>query len=336
MQSFVAANDEKILYAGLCQGLKLPYECATGTCGTCKAKLVSGEIRNLWPLAPGAKKLKKDRGEFLMCQSTAASDCEISLRGQLAMSDGTYNPMRRTATIVETALMTGDVMRFVMELNEPMDFRGGQFCVLNAPGLDGGRAYSMVNYERATSRIEFVIKRLNGGGFSDWMFEHSRDGTSVELFGPLGTATLKPDENKNILCIAGGSGIAGMLSLLEQASSENYFSRNRGWLFFGVRRPEDLFYQSRLAELIDRSNGNLDVMLVFSEGDSLPSSGQLHSKISCAKGFVTPVAMHCMAGQFENTVAFTAGPPPMVDDALRQLILEADIPAEDVRYDKFA
>ncbi|HVJ11258.1 MAG TPA: 2Fe-2S iron-sulfur cluster-binding protein, partial [Burkholderiales bacterium] len=55
---FEAGAGEKILYAGLRAQAGLPYECATGTCGTCKAKLVEGRIDDAWPEAPGRKLLK--------------------------------------------------------------------------------------------------------------------------------------------------------------------------------------------------------------------------------------------------------------------------------------
>ena len=40
--SFECDAAERVLYAGLTQGLKLPYECATGTCGTCRGRVVQG------------------------------------------------------------------------------------------------------------------------------------------------------------------------------------------------------------------------------------------------------------------------------------------------------
>jgi toluene monooxygenase electron transfer component len=54
---FEARAGEKVLHAGLRAGLDLPYECATGTCGTCKAALVCGAVDDLWDQAPGKKHL---------------------------------------------------------------------------------------------------------------------------------------------------------------------------------------------------------------------------------------------------------------------------------------
>src|SRR5215207_4862714 len=67
---FECAAGEKILHGALRSGVELPYECATGTCGTCKATLVSGRHESHWPEAPGHRYLK-NTAEFLTCQSVA-------------------------------------------------------------------------------------------------------------------------------------------------------------------------------------------------------------------------------------------------------------------------
>ena len=53
-------------------------------------------------------------------------------------------------------------------------------------------------------------------------------------------------------------------------------------------------------------------------------------------GFVHAVAGNHMAGRYDNISAYVAGPPPMVDAALRALITEARLSAADIRYDKFS
>ena len=67
---FECGPGEKILHAGLRSGVELPYECATGTCGTCKARLVSGRAESEWPDAPGRRYFKSE-ADVLLCQSVA-------------------------------------------------------------------------------------------------------------------------------------------------------------------------------------------------------------------------------------------------------------------------
>ena len=139
-QSFDIADGERILYAGLRQGLKLPHEVATGTCGSCKAVLNSGQINKLWDDAPGAKSCKPAKNEFLMCQSAAVGDCEVSFRGKLdAIDDSDHRPDYFDGQIFGATLLTPDVMQFWVRFDQALAFRPGQFVVMNVPGLDGGR-----------------------------------------------------------------------------------------------------------------------------------------------------------------------------------------------------
>src|SRR5262249_1180687 len=148
---------EKILHAGLRCGVALPYECGSGTCGTCKARLVEGDLDHHWPEAPGQAGLKRDAGEFLMCQAAALGDCALEVRRVVAETPATRNrPAAVAAAVATCAMLTHDVMAFELDLARPLDFEAGQFVLMSAPGLVGARAYSMVNYEPATRRLSFV------------------------------------------------------------------------------------------------------------------------------------------------------------------------------------
>lgn len=336
VSTFETSSGEKILYAGLRQGLSLPHECATGTCGSCKATLKSGRLNSLWPSAPGAKSFKPGKNEFLMCQNSAATDCEISFRGKLeSEEDVSRLPQYYSGQIVESGLLTQDVMRLIARFDHNIPYKAGQFVVVNVDGLEGGRAYSMVNCPQDGTDLELIVKQMPGGGFSEWLFDKDRNDAKVSIFGPLGLATLGSDEGKDILCITGGSGIAGIVALLTQAVNDGYFLKNRGHLFFGVRTYQDLFFHNRLVELSEKANQKLKITFTFSQNgipNPPPDSGK---KIEYLKGDVTPLAMERMQNDLENTLVFLAGPPPMVDDAIRRLVIDSGFPVNDIRYDKF-
>src|SRR6266581_2185684 len=137
---FDARTREPVLYAGLRAGIDLPYECATGTCGTCKAKLVSGRLRDGWPEAPGRKHVKPERGEFLMCQCAAEGDLTLQV-AQLsnAADPGGCSPDTCSVVLRGARLLAPDVMAFGVELERSCDFDAGQFVVLAAPGVEGYR-----------------------------------------------------------------------------------------------------------------------------------------------------------------------------------------------------
>ncbi len=334
--AFDTEDGEKILYAGLRQGLALPHECGTGTCGSCKATLKSGQLHSLWNEAPGAKNCKAGRNEFLMCQSTALADCEISFRGSLEQKRKTkFLPDYYKGKITGTKMLTKNVLGFKVLFDRVLPFSPGQFVVMSVDGLEGGRAYSMVNNGAHSDELEFVVKHAPGGGFSRWVFDEPREDAEVSVFGPLGCATLDLDENRDLLCITGGSGIAGIVSLLTQAVHNNYFDNNRGHLFFGIRTYQDLFFHNRLVGLCKQSNGNLKVSFAFSDGSVPKKCAEKLEGVEYLEGKITPLAMQQLGSSVENPIVFLAGPPPMVDDAIRRLVMDAGFSVDDIRYDKF-
>ena len=194
----------------------------------------------------------------------------------------------------------------------------------------------MVNYERGTSRLEFVVKKKPDGKLSDWLFDTKIDGTEVEIFGPLGRAIFQPDEARSVLCIAGGSGIAGMMSILSRGCQEDYFRNHEGNLFFGVRTLKDAFFLDELANFASAFPDRLRITIALSDEEVDAGATDHNGALEFATGFVHSVASERMSGKYDNVVAYVAGPPPMVDGAIRSLIVDARLPAELVRYDKYS
>ena len=147
------------------------------------------------------------------------------------------------------------------------------------------------------------------------------------MFGPLGKATWRAEEEKDLLCIAGGSGVAGMMSILSHAVSSGHFERRRGDVFFGVRTREDVFFDDELARLVESAAGRLTVTIAFSDEQVVDRDPRIPRCIDTDQGFVHLVARERMAGEWNGPTAFVAGPPPMVDAALRMLVMEARLAA---------
>lgn len=328
---------DSVLYSGLRTGVALLYECATGTCGTCKAKLIEGELDDQWPDAPGRKYLKSDQGEFLMCQCVAKTDLSIEISNFISeMTPGAAIPAKFIGVVRGSRTLTPDVKAFTVELDMPAEFDAGQFVAVRFPGVGGYRGYSMVNFERRTQTLEFVVKKLPGGGVSEWLFSNDPTGVELEIFGPLGSATFYPSLGKNILCIAGGSGIAGMMSIFSRGCQENYFSSRQGYLFFGVRTANDAFYLDELAAFKAKHPENVHITVAFSTEAVTDEMKAAFPGLEFDTGFVHEVAARKMKGHYDNIIAYLAGPPPAVDAAIRTLVLEARLSADSIRYDKFS
>jgi len=336
---FDSHPNEKVLQAALRNNLAVPYECATGTCGSCRAKLVSGELDQGWHDAPGRKALKTKRGEFLMCQAQALSECEIRIPSSVSENSAGYlAPDHFTGTAANLVQLTGDVISFSVVLDQRISFQAGQFMILQFPGVVGTRAYSMVNFAAQTDQLDFVIKRFTGGACSELLFGESSEGEPLEgrqitVFGPLGHAVFEPGLGQNLLLLAGGSGIAGMMAMLQQADQIGYLKSHKIDLIFGVRSASDIFYLPILRNLADQYPGNLKITIALSEQTGDGTIDQTEN-LRMTRGFVHELIGDVPADS--NTMAFIAGPPLMVNASIRVLIATSGFGVEQIRYDKFA
>lgn len=338
MYEFECMPGETILAAGLRHGITLPYECATGTCGTCRGRVMQGDAVMAWEKAPGAVALKREKGDRLLCQTVPSSDVVVRVPSsavQGRFSKGTV-PRHLTGKVKSSRMLTRDVVHFDLELDQPVDYDAGQFMTLEQSQVRGCRAYSMTSFARATTSLSFLVKRFPGGGFSDWLFSSDLEGAELKLFGPLGRAVFDPEENKNIVCIGGGSGIAGMMAILDRACQEDYFADHRGWVFFGVRTLADCFYLDKLSTLREKAGENLSITIALSDENPGLSHHPDHPMLKLDTGFVHEAASREMSGKYDNVIGYVAGPPPMVDGALRVLISEGKLSAANIRYDKFS
>ena len=337
LTAFVCGKNESLLLAGLRQGLTLPYECASGTCGSCRARLDSGKVANCWPDAPGYLKIKPAKGDILMCQARPLGDCSLRVPANVVAGFARHRlPKRHDGRIERLRRLTSDVIHFDVVLAEPMSFDAGQFVLLRVPSLEGMRAYSMVNFERDARVLSLVVKRKPGGGFGNWLFEHAGGAVDIDVFGPLGRATFEPSEGHDLLMVAGGSGIAGMMSILDRATNEGHFESHEGHVFFGIRTVEDCFYLDEFSRYVDLARGNLRVTIALSEAPPQQRIEGVHPDIRFATGMVHEVCGREMHGRFtDRMMSYLAGPPPMVDGALRTLIGGGKVTPDRIRYDKF-
>jgi toluene monooxygenase electron transfer component len=193
----------------------------------------------------------------------------------------------------------------------------------------------MVNFAAGVDRIALLLKRKPDGRFSEWLFDERQSEAKVNVFGPLGRAVFRPEEDRNIVCIAGGSGIAGMMSILECAVQTDHFRTHKGAVFFGVRTLDDTFYLQELSRHVAASHGNLDVTVALSDQiAATPLHGEFPA-LKLASGMVHQVAAAGMPGRDRNAMAYVAGPPIMVDSTIRSL-LTGGTAIKDIRYDKFS
>lgn len=334
-QSFMCAQGERLLHAGLRTGIDLPYGCGTGTCGDCRARVLSGEVESLWPAAPGARALR-DSDEILLCQSSPKANCVI---GTKAGSLGYPRPMPQFyEASVSRVVPSEEGLGWVeVRLNRPMRFLAGQFVLVEVPGVEGFRAYSPTQDGRDPFRLSFAIRIKPEGGLSPRLCSADAVGLQVNVFGPIGVGHVKPAEDGDMALVVGGSGAAVALSVIDWAYNSGHLERHRIDVVCGLRTSRCPEITSRLAAAAARFPDTLRIVIALSDegvrGIDSPGAG---THLQFDSGMAHEVAERRLEGVWKGRAVFVAGPPPMVQSTLRMLISKARLSPEFIRYDSFS
>lgn len=326
--SFECGERDTLLTAALRAGIGLPYECNSGGCGSCKIDLVDGVLQVLRPDAPGMKPRDWERGKRLACQSRASGACTIRFREDVRYIP-TILPRRMQARLVARQALTHDLTEFSLVAEGEARFLPGQYALMHLPGVAGPRAYSMSNIANREARWEFQIKRVPHGAATALLFDGLEIGAEIALEAPFSIAHLRPEITRDIVCIAGGSGLAPMLSITRGVLAEPAMSSRRVHFFYGGREPDDIVPLERLGVLCGPGT-RICFVPVISDGRSEAATSWIGDR-----GFVheaVSTRLNAPAGSYEY---YLAGPPPMVEAARRMLVLEKSVPIEQVHYDRF-
>lgn len=316
-QEISLRRGQKLLDAGLAAGVPMPFSCMSGECGACKCRLVGGQVEH-GPHSPDALSAQeRASGMILACCSRAASQqVVLSLQDAAALRPA---PQRHLARIVGREAANHDVIRLRLAFERAApEFSAGQFARLEFAGLPP-RSYSTANMP-GEQTWEFHIRHVPGGKVSGHVFHQARLGDQVVVHGPYGTACWEQVTPLPLLLVAGGTGLAPVLSILRAALAAG---QQVGALYHGVRSVADLYDHKLLASLAQDHGFRLVPVLSVPEAE--------HG--GARTGFVHQALDQDFASLHGYRI-FVAGPPPMVD-AVKALALARDAAPDQVHADAF-
>ncbi len=252
---------ETLLDAGLRARVPFPYECRNGGCGECKAQLLYGEVDHGAYQPSALSEAERRDGKMLLCCATPLADLELEYQPAAQLAPA---PLRvYSATVEKMQKLAPDVMRVLLRLpaGEKIDFYPGQYINVL---LDDGekRSFSFATAPHETGAIELQIRRIPGGRFTTHVFEGLGEGDTLRFEGPLGSFFLRESGDKPIIFVAGATGFAPVKSMLEHAFHRGM--KRRMVLYWGVRRPQDL-YHGELAARWAREHDNFSFVPVLSD-----------------------------------------------------------------------
>lgn len=328
-----------VLYEALRAGIPLAYSCASGTCGTCVARVTEGEVGDLWQAAPGLSAKARQAGRVLSCQSAVTSPVRLrASEGAACIRSLLPVPDYHVGRLVKTVALAPGVTELQLQLDCAFTFIPGQFILVWFDGLSGPRALSISNVERfPVDRVRLLVKPRQGGEFDALLRSADSSGMPLQVFGPLGSACLYDESaHGEITCVAGSTGIAPMLPILFDWVHRRAPGSAR--LVYGVRTGEDTVLLNEVIDLAKRSDGRLDVVIALSEprdGDVNNLQKQVRDFGRVVAGYAHDAVRELASDGSLSGIAFVSGPKPMVQATVKTLIVHGKLNPLAIRSDDF-
>jgi propane monooxygenase reductase component len=316
--------EETVLDAAFRHGYNLVYGCREGQCSACKCYLLEGEVV-LKPYSTFAlSESEESSGYTLMCRAMPEEDLVVELLHYDPDNYKLENPIRDgRAEVVEIEAVTHDIRRLVMRVIEPADFSflPGQYVDIHVPGTDGARrSFSLANMP-GDGLIELMIKQYPGGRFSGMLDGEVEPGHEIGFTGPYGAFHLRRSDAPALM-IAGGSGMAPVLSLLRALAVEGTDRPVR--FFYGARMERDLFHLDEIAEL-GAHIADFRFTPVLSDEAWDGATGLVHEVVD----------QYLETGEISDPEGYMCGPPPMIDAVQEMLVDKHGIDEQRIFHDKF-
>ncbi len=308
------------------QGIYIPSACGgRGKCGLCKVAIEENikeplKEAELIHLNEG----EKAHGIRLACQRIIRSEISVKIPEEY------FSAKEFKAEVAKIKDLTYDIKEIVLKLIEPatIDFKAGQYVELRIPPYGTHkkfilRAYSIASPPQEQKSIALQIRKVLNGIATTYIFEHLKEGAKVTFYGPAGNFFLRQND-KPILMIAGGSGMAPMKSILLHMLNKKIAKKVR--YFFGAKAKKDLFYLE-LMELLEKQLPDFKFIPALSNPDQ-------YDHWEGEKGLISEVVNRNIA-QGEFSEAYLCGSPAMIEACLK-ILNSKGIQREKIFFDSFS
>jgi CDP-4-dehydro-6-deoxyglucose reductase len=309
-------DDASVLDAALAAGYFPHHSCRRGDCNACEAKVLCGETAYPEGFAPEGVR----PGHVLTCQARARSDLTIEA-SEVSATPG-QRVVQSGARVLDVRHASADVtvVRLQLPPASGFAFRAGQY--VDVVLRDGARrSYSMANAPEDDGIIEWHVRALPDGRFSNHVYQKLKVRDMLRIEGPFGSFMLQPTQAPIIL-LASGTGFAPIQAMLRAHGAD--MAKRGVVLYWGGNRLADLYALDEIETLQQRHPG-----LRFVPVLSGPDSGW-----EGRQGFVHEAVAQDFPDLSQHEV-YACGNPLMVDAARQVFVHDNGLSEQNFFSDAF-
>ncbi len=322
--------DEDVISAGLRQDVILMSSCREGGCATCKSQCTDGDYELVRCSVQALPPEEEEEGFVLLCRTFPLSNLtlevpytsdRISHRAEEREFDAQVigiAPIASNAVQLRLRRLPGEAINGTAGIA----FAPGQFFELRIPGTDDWRSFSPANLPSSDGSLEFLIRLLPDGKFSNYLRDEAQPGQILRVRGPSGSFYMRENGLQPRYFIAGGTGLAPVVAMVRQMFDRGDPHETR--LYFGVNKEEEVFFADELRSLSERMP-NLSVQIcVMQPGPDWEGE----------RGTPVQALRRDLERSGTEPDLYLCGPPGMID-ATYKTCLELGIPKGNICTEKF-
>ena len=229
---FSCNSDETILAAALRANLILPYGCRDGACGSCKSRVIAGDVRHASFQASTLTEVEQKQGYILPCVARPTSDLVLHCREVRRAGDIQIRRMPVRIESIDLAASDVAIVSLKLPARERLQFLAGQYVdILMKDGAR--RSFSLATAPHDDGFLQLHIRHMPNGAFTEHLFRDLPAKEILRIEGPHGAFYLREQSDKPMIFVAGGTGFAPIKSVLEHA------------FHLGIARPMVLYWGAR-------------------------------------------------------------------------------------------
>lgn len=322
---FECAEDEDIITAAIRQDIFLMSSCREGGCATCKGECTAGDYEIGKVSAQALPPEEQEEDLVLLCRCYPTENMEVEVPYTFDRIAYSEEGKEFTTEITVLEKVSSNVVKLCLQRSDgekQIKLDSGQFYDLEIPGTDVTRSYSPANITNNKGELEFLIRILDDGKFSNYLKKVAKVGQSLKVSGPSGVFGLVADGFTPRYFVAGGTGLAPILSMVRFMNE--WGEPQPCTIYFGSTFEEEVFYMDELKTL-EAQMDNLTVKVCVWKATA-SWQGE--------KGSVVDILKEDLKNTAVKPDLYLCGPPGMVD-ATYNVCEEVGISKEKIYLEKF-